>query len=105
MHRSGSICFGAAGGFTLTALADFVARVDWISLIGLVGSITSTVIAWYIARRQELARTEVQVEHMRRQAKRDELLEDLAAELKAHRARIEAGLPTPPPAFPAAEAN
>ena len=81
---------GSSAAFAGGALWEFMRRVDWPSAIALVGSIASTAVAWYISRRAELTRAEIERERLLRQAQRDEQFADLLNELRIAQARREA---------------
>ena len=96
MH-SRALIFGAStsAGFSATALIEFLRRVDWVSLVAFVGSIVSTAVGIWIARRSELTRAEIERVHQLRQAERDEQLADVLAELKIHQIKESGEHPKP----------
>ncbi len=55
-HRLPGICFGAASGFSLAALAEALARMTAESWLAVIGSLLSALAAWYSSRRTEQAR-------------------------------------------------
>lgn len=77
---------GSSAGFSAAALWEFLREVNWGSTIALVGSVASTAVAYYISRRAELTRAEIERQHLVRQAARDEDLADVLNRLKIREA-------------------
>ncbi len=62
---------GVTSVITADGLIQFLARLDWQSFLGFLGSASVMALGWYISRRQEL-----------RQAAREEQLADLVQAMK-----------------------
>ncbi len=85
MHDRGILfATGSSTGFSLAAFVEFLIHVNMGSALALFGSIASTALAWYITRRTELVRAEIEHQHQLRQAARDEDLADALAEIRKH---------------------
>lgn len=80
------IASGSSAGFALTAFWEFARQVNWANALTLFGSVASTAVAIYIARRADLTRAEIDRQHQLRQARRDEDLADLLNRLKIREA-------------------
>jgi hypothetical protein len=85
MHDRGILfATGTSAGFSFAALMEFLRQLNLGSAIALVGSITSTALAWYITRRTEMTRADIERQHQIRQAARDEDLADALAAIRMH---------------------
>jgi hypothetical protein len=83
-HRGILFATGTSAGFSFAALMEFLRQVNVGSAIALFGSIVSTALAWYITRRSELIRADIEHQHLLRQAARDEDLADALAAIRKH---------------------
>jgi hypothetical protein len=85
MHDRGILfATGTSAGFSFAALMEFLRQVNVGSAVALIGSITSTALAWYITRRSEMIRADIERQHQVRQAARDEDLADALAAIRRH---------------------
>ncbi len=85
MHdRNILFVIGSSTGFSVAAFVEFLRHVNMGSALALIGSIVSTGLAWYITRRTELVRAEIERQHQLRQAARDEDLADALAAIRKH---------------------
>jgi hypothetical protein len=85
MHDRGILfATGTSAGFSFAALMEFLRQVNMGSAVALIGSITSTALAWYITRRSEMIRADIERQHQVRQAARDEDLADTLAAIRRH---------------------
>jgi hypothetical protein len=75
---------GTSAGFSFAALMEFLRQVNVGSALALIGSIASTVAAWYITRRSEMIRADIERQHHLRQAARDEDMADALAAIRKH---------------------
>jgi hypothetical protein len=92
MHDRGILfATGTSAGFSFAALMEFLRQVNVGSAIALIGSITSTALAWYITRRSEMIRADIEHQHQLRQAARDEDLADTLAAIRKHQIKDSAG--------------
>lgn len=85
MHDRGIFfATGSSAGFSFAALVEFLRHVNVGSALALAGSIASTTLAWYITRRSEMIRADIERQHQLRQAARDEDLADALAAIRRH---------------------
>jgi hypothetical protein len=83
MHDRGIFfATGSSAGFSLAALLEFLRHVNIGSGLALAGSLASTALAWYITRRSEMIRAQIERQHLLRQAARDEDLADALAAIR-----------------------
>lgn len=85
MHDRGLLfATHTSAAFSFAALMAFLRQVNAGSAIALIGSITSTALAWYITHRSEMIRADIERHHQVRQAARDEDLADALAAIRKH---------------------
>jgi len=70
---------GAAGGFSLTALLEWARNPSTVGAIVTLGSALSTALGWYLARRAEIARANLETEKERRAMEREQKFLDAIA--------------------------
>jgi hypothetical protein len=78
-HRALFASFGASSGFSGAALWEWARSPSAASALAFVGSVASTVFAWFLARRQDAARAQLDLDRMRRDEEREQRIADAVA--------------------------
>jgi hypothetical protein len=89
MTRPTLFATGASSGFSLTALGGVLTHTNWVSILSFIGSATATGVSWYLSRRYEIARAELELKHIEAQAERDEKVADALADLRVRKIQAE----------------
>ena len=88
-HRMSHALFGVSTALSGATVLELLRGVNWVAALPAAGSIIAAVVSWILARRSEITRQTIELEHAVKQAKRDEQLAELLHELKVR--QIESG--------------
>lgn len=81
-HRALVASFGASSGFSAAALWEWARSPSAASALAFVGSIASTIYAWFLARRQDAARAQLEIERIKRDTEREQRVADAIAAIQ-----------------------